>query len=367
MQQAQSIIEAIHAAPLARRVRLMHLSGDQERVITQSGLRQLLPTHIDLVAGPGCPASVCPAADIHQAVSLASHADLTLFADESLWRIPGPSGARPPRSLVEAQAQGADVRLIGAPVEAVLAARADPHREMVLFVAGFETLLVPLAGMVLEGLPANLSLLVCGRHVDVLLDATHGAALPPFDALLLPGNRYSLLGLDAWERFAQATGRPVAIAGYTGQAVLAAVRSLVESLAAGRTEVLNAYRPMARPGGNPLARQRLGQVFEVVRGRWRGLGAFGDSAYRLRERFSAHDADRRYPDFRPEVRGLAELPPGCGCTDVLAGRRRPLECVAYNRDCRPERPLGPSMASGDGTCRIQSLAGVAGFGSVVAG
>jgi hydrogenase expression/formation protein HypD len=367
MQQAQAILEAIYRAPLGGPMRVMHLSGDQERVITQAGLRQLLPGQVELLAGPGCPSSICPAADVYQAIRLAGQHGVTLLVDENLWRTPGPDGLSGPRNLAEAQAQGGDVRVVRAPIEAVVAARADRLREMVLFVAGFETLLAPLAGMILEGLPDNLSLLVCGRHVDVLIEQARGIGLPAYDALLLPGNRYSLLGLAAWRRFARKTGKPVAVAGYTGQAVLGAVRDLVEQVAAGQADLINCYRPMAREAGNPLARQRLQQVFEVVPGRWRGVGAVGDSAYRLREAYGRHDADRRYPDFRPEVRGHDEFAVGCDCTSVLIGRSRPVDCPAYHRGCDPELPLGPCMASGDGTCRIHSLAGIGDFGSVVPG
>ena len=149
MSSPQQWLDAIHKVPLDRALRILHLSGDQERVINQSGLRKVLPAEVELIAGPGCPASICPGGDVYQAVRLAQDHDVTLAVDESLFSVPAPTGLSGARSLADAQRLGADVRVIAAPIEAVLLATAAPEKQVVLFVAGFETLLAPLAGMLL--------------------------------------------------------------------------------------------------------------------------------------------------------------------------------------------------------------------------
>lgn len=360
MPVAQAHLDAIHALPSEGRVRVLHLSGDQERVITQSGLRHVLPAHVELIAGPGCAASICPAADVYQAVRLAQDHDLTLVVDESLLRVPVPSGLPGPRSLAEACRLGADVRAISAPIEAVMLAVAEPGREVVLFVAGFETLLAPLAGMVLGGLPDNLSLLICGRRVEPMLDQAPDAAVAGFDALLLPGNRCSVLGLASWESFAIIHGKPVAVADYTVSGLLAALHALLQCVAGDRVGVANCYRPLAKPAGNPEARERLRQVFDVVAGDWRGVGCIPHSAFRLRPTYAANDANHRFPDYRQASIGAADLADGCGCAGVVVGRSSPSACGGFNQACRPDHPVGPCMASRDGTCHVHSLAQVPG-------
>lgn len=356
MPALQNRLDAIHAMPLEQRVRVMHLSGDQERVINQSGLRRVLPPNVELIAGPGCSASICPGSDVYQAVRLAQDHDVTLAVDESLLSVPTPAGLSGAQSLADAQRLGADVRVITAPIEAVLLATAAPQKQVVLFVAGFETLLAPLAGMLLDGLPDNLSLLLCGRRVEPLVTERQQGALADFDALLLPGNRCSLVGLSDWASFATSRGKPVAVAGYTATALLVAIQALIESLAMGHAILSNCYQPFAKPGGNPTAQRRLAEVFELATGNWRGIGAVPLSGYSLRDRFAAADADQKFPDYRHFADGLSDFAEGCGCAGVISGNALPGACDEFGRTCRPEGPIGPCMASRDGTCYAQFFA-----------
>ena len=102
MPALNSRLDAINAVPLQRPVRLLHLSSDQERVINQNGLRSVLSRDIELVAGPGSPASICPGADLYQAVRLAVDHDVVLAVDESLLHVPVPAGLPGPQSLADA-------------------------------------------------------------------------------------------------------------------------------------------------------------------------------------------------------------------------------------------------------------------------
>jgi hydrogenase expression/formation protein HypD len=356
MSNPRARLAAINALPLPERVRILHLSGDQERAISQSQLRRLLPPQVELLAGPGCAATVCPSEDIQQAVQLAMVQGVTLLTDEALLRIPGPIGADVPRSLAEAQATGADIRTVSAPIEAVVLAREMPGREVVLFLAGFETLLVPLAGQLLEGLPENLSLLLCGRRVESLLEESAWSPLADFDALILPGNHCALLGVAGWERLAAALGKPAVVAGYSASGLLVALEALLAMVAEGGHGVINRFQSLARDRANPAAEACLSQVFERVGGRWRGNDRVIASAYRLRPAFARHDADRRFPNYRPQVGVGQDFDRGCQCRAVTYSGLAPTACAAFRGTCRPGRPVGPCMASVDGTCRIQSTA-----------
>lgn len=351
MSTLQDALNAIAALPLTRPVRILSVCGDQERVISWSDMRQQLPAPVELVPGPGCAASICPESDVLQALQLVQRHDLTLLVSDNLMRVPLSKPAGGPRSLTEAMSQGADIRPVSAPVDAVVAARAQPQREMVFFVSGFETLLAPLAGMVLEGLPENLTLLLCGRRAEPLIGSWLSANAERFDALLLPGNRCAVTGTDAWDRLSSSHAKPAAVAGYTVGNLLSAVHAVLEQVSRGKAEVVNFYRTLARPGGNALARDQLERVFEPYAGDWRGLGAVDDTGYRLRRTYDVINADRRYPDYRSQLQPTANfMPDGCECAGVLDGSKSPVDCPLFVSHCTPESPFGPCMASEDGTC-----------------
>jgi hydrogenase expression/formation protein HypD len=356
MNTPQLLLKAIADLPLPGPVRVLNLCGDQERAIGLSGLRRVLPEPVSLVAGPGCVASICPQADVFQAIQLARRHPLTLLAGDNMLRLPIDPALPGPPTLAEARLGGADVRPVSAPIQALLIARAQPVRETVLFLAGFETLLAPLAGMILQGLPENLSLLICGRRVEPLLEQRlRRRAGPRFDALLLPGNRCAVTGTHAWERIIGDHRLPAAVAGYTGSNLLAAVHAVLRQHCCGEARVDNCYRALVRPEGNAMVLDQLERVFEVTGGAWRGLGYVQSSGFRLRHAYRVFDADGRFPDYRGEASARAgDMPAGCECAAVVLGTKAPVDCRRFDRDCRRATPQGPCMASEDGACHLHS-------------
>jgi hydrogenase expression/formation protein HypD len=360
MKSPRDLVAAISAMPLPGTVRILNLSSDHERTINLFGLRRVLPNRVRLLAGPGSAACVCPQEDIYQAIQLARHHDLTLYAPPALFDTVLNAPVSGPRSLREASLDGADIQLAGAPVEAVMAARDRPEREVVLFLAGFEALLGPLAGMILEGLPPNLSLLLCGRRVDPLLEDSVARAGPWFEAVLLPGNRCAVTGTRSWEGISARLQLPAVVAGYTLAGLLGAVHALLSQAVEGKARVDNLYRALVRPDGNPMVRDAMERVFEIGEGGWRGLGRFSGSAYRLRQAYAGLDADERYPSYRGELdTSSGDLPDDCDCAAVLLGRREPHQCRHYQLDCRIATPHGPCMSSPEGVCHQRSLGLVA--------
>jgi hydrogenase expression/formation protein HypD len=349
MSDLRKALAEIAAVPLRREVRVLNLCGDQERIITLSEMRNLLPRGIDLVPGPGCAASLCPPEHIHQAIRLVERHDVCLLVDENLLRMPVQT-ADGVRSLHEVARDGADVRGVDSAAEAQHAAMQQPGRDCVYFVAGFETVMAPLAGMILDGLPDNLSILLCGRRSEPFVADLLGRAGDDFDALLLPGNRCALTGLDDWEDLVRAHRKPAAVAGYSTANILSALHALLQQHARGAVRVDNFYRGLARPEGDSVAIDRLDRVFELAEGRWRGFGSVPGTAYRLRRTYDPVNADSRFPDYRGEVAVDRSMPHSCQCGDVLGGRRLPPSCPHFAAGCTPLNPLGPCMASADATC-----------------
>lgn len=117
-----------------RNVRIMEVCGTHTHEIFKDGIRQILSPKINLISGPGCPVCVTPADFIDEAVMLAleKHCTITTFGD--LVRVPGSE-----KSLADARAEGAKVKVVYAPSDALDYAAAHPDEDVVFLSVGFET------------------------------------------------------------------------------------------------------------------------------------------------------------------------------------------------------------------------------------
>lgn len=337
----------------------MNVCGGHERTVSMAGLRAALPRSIELIPGPGCPVCVCPEEDIHLAVQLALRGDITLLAFGDMLRVPCNVPKGNVRCLTEARAAGADVRPIASPREAAQMALAQPSRQFVFFAAGFETTMAPVASLLGEGVPDNLTLLVAGRltwpAVAMLLDS----GTPGFQALIAPGHVATVMGPSEWEFVPRRHGIPTAIAGFTPPSLLAALHSVIRQVIARQPILDNCYPAVVHDGGNAGARKILHEVFDVVDAVWRGIGVIARSGFAIKAELGAADARVRFGDHVESVRKRAgEMPPGCACAQVVLGRIYPNECRLYGRACSPREPLGPCMVSDEGACRIWWASGI---------
>lgn len=352
MSNAADLLAAIHALPLNRVIRIMNVCGGHERSISQAGLRSLLPPQIELIAGPGCPVCICPEEDIHAAIELALRHDVTVLAFGDMLRVPVNGPKAGPRTLEQAKTMGADVRPLASPLDAVRIARQQPAKETVFFAAGFETTMAPLAAMLAEGVPPNLSILLSGRQtwpaVAMLLESGEAA----LDALIAPGHVATVMGAEQWRFVAERHGLPVAVAGFSAASLLAAILAVLQQLQAGRSGLYNSYPELVRPHGNRQAQTVMQQVFDVVPGEWRGIGVIADSAYGMRCDWQTQDARQRFPLAQTERTRAGQMPPGCDCAAVVLGRKTPVQCRLYGTACTPAQPVGPCMVSDEGACRI---------------
>jgi hydrogenase expression/formation protein HypD len=353
MTTARTWLKKIRALDLQEPIRIMNVCGGHERSVTLSGLRTALPRTIEIIPGPGCPVCVCPEEDIYQAIQLALHEHVILVAFGDMLRVPANAPKNQPRSLAEARAAGADVRPIASPAEARMIAEQNPGQPVVFFAAGFETTTAPVAAMLVEGVPDNLSLLLSGRLTWPAVSLLLNSEQPGFDALIAPGHVATVMGPEEWEFVTRQHGIPAAVAGFTPDSLLAAIYSALRQHLESRPFLDNCYRGLVRPGGNPLAKQHLQTAMAVGDANWRGIGSIPDSGFELREAYAAHDARRLFPDFNLEDRRRSgSMPPGCDCARVVLGKIYPNQCRLYGKGCVPRNPVGPCMVSDEGACRI---------------
>ena len=335
------------------KVKIMNVCGGHERSITMAGLRKALPDYIELVPGPGCPVCVCPEEDVFEAIQLALNEDIILVAFGDMLRVPVNVPKAQARTLEQAKAQGADIRPIASPTEAVAIARQNPDKAVVFFAAGFETTTAPVAAMMVEGVPDNLLLLLSGRltwpAVAMLLDS----GTPGFDALIAPGHVSTIMGPEEWAFVVEKHNIPAAVAGFQPDSLLAAMYSTLRQLNDERYFLDNCYPSLVKPGGNRSAKSQLSKAMDVYDANWRGVGIIPDSGYMLNKQYSSHDVRSQFPSYADDARKRAgQMPPGCDCAQVVLGKIYPNECKLFGTACKPRSPIGPCMVSDEGACRI---------------
>jgi hydrogenase expression/formation protein HypD len=356
---ARDWLERIRALPLEGPVRVMNVCGGHERSISMAGLRGALPEAIELIPGPGCPVCICPEEDIYAAIQLTRRPEVILVAFGDMLRVPTNGPRSEPRSLEQARAAGGDVRPLASPRQAARIAVDNPGREVVFFAAGFETTTAPVAALVAEGVPPNLSILLSGRRTWPAVAMLLESGAPGFDALIAPGHVATIMGPEEWAFVPADFGIPSAVAGFEADSLLAALYAVLRQRLEGRAVLENSYANVARPGGNPTARRILDQNLQVADARWRGIGTIPASGFALKPELGRIDAATRF-DLGPELdrKRAGEMPPGCDCARVILGKIYPNNCVLFGQACTPRTPVGPCMVSDEGACRIWWASGI---------
>ncbi|RLF15964.1 MAG: hydrogenase formation protein HypD [Thermoprotei archaeon] len=340
----EKVAKAIREVGVKGKVKIMHVCGTHEQVISHHGLRALLPSHVEVIAGPGCPVCVVPAKEVDEAIELAlrHHVVLATFGD--MYRVPGTQ-----LSLAEAKAHGADVRVVYSVRDAVKIAEENPSKQVVFFAIGFETTAPTTASELVSGPPRNFSVLVSHRLIPPVMELLLGIAETYFDGFICPGHVATIIGARPFKLFPEAYRMPTVIAGFEPLDVMVAVKHIVDQVARGEAKLVNEYRRSVRENGNPRALKLMEEVYEVYDGYWRGIGRVPASALRLKESFREYDARYR---FNVQVGPSRDLKPGCSCHLVLTGKLNPTECPLFAKACTPRSPQGPCMVSSEGTCNI---------------
>jgi len=341
---AKRVAEKIRkAAPSKDIVKICHVCGTHEWTITHYGIRSLLPENVEVIAGPGCPVCIVPASEIDEAIELALNgATVTCFGD--LLRVPGSR-----LSLLDARAEGADVRVVYSVADAVKMARREPEKPFVFFAVGFETTAPSTAVEILKTPPENMSFLISHRLIPPAMKALVEMEDLNLNGFIAPGHVSTIIGMKPYEVFPRDYGMPTIIAGFEPLDVLFAIYMIIKQLIKGKPQLENEYVRAVLPEGNMRAQKLMREAFKVENGRWRGLQTIPKSVLTLRDKYKKYDSRRKY-DLQVEC--SVDVPPGCRCHLVIVGKIKPTECPLFMKACTPRRPIGPCMVSMEGTCRI---------------
>ena len=329
----------------ARHYRLMEVCGGHTHAIYRFGLKDVLPSNIELIHGPGCPVCVLPMGRIDDGLALAGRQDVIFAAFGDMMRVPGAHG-----SPLEHKARGMDVRIVYSPTDALKLARANRQRHVMFFAIGFETT-APSTALTLmraraEGID-NFS--VFCNHVTIIpaIRAILDSPDMRLDGFIGPGHVSTVIGCRPYEWIARSEGKPIVVSGFEPLDLLQSIVMLLRQLREGRAQVENQYQRVVPWEGNRAALAAMAEVFELrPYFEWRGLGFISQSALKLREEYAPWDAERVF-----SVAGVRVTDPKAAqCGEVLKGVLKPHQCKLFGKECTPEHPVGALMVSSEGSC-----------------
>jgi hydrogenase expression/formation protein HypD len=323
---------------------IMEVCGGQTHTIVKYGIDEVLPAGIELVHGPGCPVCVTPLEVLDRAHAIASRPEVTFCSFGDMLRVPGSRG-----DLLQLKSEGADVRVVYSPLDAVQIAASNPARQIVFFAIGFETT-APANAMAValarrRGL-ANFSVLVSHVLVPPAIAAILDAPDNRVQAFLGPGHVCTVVGYDEYEPLVARYRVPIVITGFEPVDMLEGILKTVEQLEAGEARLDNQYGRVVTRSGNIASVALIQDVFEVCDRKWRGVGSIPHSGWRLREKYREFDAEQRFDVHAIETSESAV----CISGQVLRGMKKPHDCPAFGTTCTPDTPLGATMVSAEGAC-----------------
>ena len=329
----------------SRPLQLMEVCGGHTHSIFKYGIEQMLPDAVELVHGPGCPVCVLPMGRVDDCVALAEHPNVIFTTFGDAMRVPGSK-----KSLLQAKAEGADIRMVYSPMDALKLARDHPGREVVFFALGFETTMPSTAFTLLRAEAENIdNFSVFCNHITIIptIKAILDSPELSLDGFLGPGHVSMVIGSGPYAFISKHYKKPLVVSGFEPLDILQSVWMVMKQLAEGRCEVENQYRRVVPDGGNTAARDAVHKVFQLREFfEWRGLGSIDHSGVKLRDAYARFDAERKFsvPNLK-----IAD-PKSCQCGEVLKGVIKPWQCKVFGTACSPETPLGSLMVSSEGAC-----------------
>jgi hydrogenase expression/formation protein HypD len=349
--KAQSLVREIEAltgsVEIARNrpIQIMEVCGGHTHSIFRYGIEGMLPKSIELVHGPGCPVCVLPMGRVDDCVAIADRPEVIFTTFGDAMRVPGSR-----KSLLQAKADGADVRMVYSPMDALALARKNPQREVVFFGIGFETTMPSTALTVLQAEREGIeNFSVFCNHITIVptIKAILDSPDLHLDGFLGPGHVSMVIGTAPYEFIARFYKKPMVIAGFEPLDVLQSIWMVLKQIKEGRCEIENQYARIVPDAGNAPALRAVAKVYELREFfEWRGLGSIDHSGVKMRTAYARFDAERKFA--LPNVK-IAD-PKSCQCGEVLKGVIKPWQCKVFGTACTPETPLGALMVSSEGAC-----------------
>lgn len=338
-----SIIEKL-SKKLSRTINIMEVCGTHTVSIFKHGIRSIVPPNVKLISGPGCPVCVTPVEDIDKMLYIAKQKDVILATFGDMMRVPGSNG-----SLYKAKAEGADIRLVYSPLDALKIAEQNKEKKVVFFAVGFETTSPLIAATIAEAERKeifNFYIYSVHKLVPPALEVLVNTEELKLDGFILPGHVSTIIGSKIYEFIPLHYKKACVITGFDADDILNGISMLLSQIIEISPKVEIQYKDAVRPEGNPKAVEFLYRFFEPCDSNWRGIGVIPKSGLKLKKEFSHRDVEVLFNI--PEIKSVE--PKGCQCGLILRGVKIPPECPLFAKVCTPENPVGACMVSSEGSC-----------------
>ncbi len=327
-----------------KNIRLMEVCGGHTMALRKFGIQHMLPPHIELLSGPGCPVCVTGRSAIDHIIALARIPGNVIATYGDLIRIPGSVS-----DLNRERAAGADVRIVFSTLEALALAKKHPDLNVIFAGIGFETTTPSTAVAISEAQAQKIpNFQVLSLHK--LMPPAMGALIEQgvkIDGFIGPGHVSAVAGSGMYTQLLKQYGISIVISGFEPVDLLQSILMLTEMIEEERHGIEIQYKRVVTESGNLKARSIVEKVFMPVDDEWRGLGVIPGSGLAIRPEYAPFDVRNH---FSPVIRSAPE-PAGCICGAVLRGIRKPSDCTLFSKVCTPSNPIGACMVSGEGACQ----------------
>ncbi|NEU72206.1 hydrogenase formation protein HypD [Hassallia byssoidea VB512170] len=346
-QKAEALLHEIErlCLILGKPIKLMEVCGGHTHSIFKYGIEEVLPNTIELIHGPGCPVCVMPKGRLDDAIAISQNPNVIFTTFGDAMRVPGST-----TSLLQAKAQGADIRMVYSPLDSLQIARENPDKEIVFFALGFETTAPSTAFTILQAASAKIhNFSMFSNHVLVIpaLEALLDNPDLQLDGFIGPGHVSMVIGTDPYQFISQQYHKPIVISGFEPLDIFQSIWMLLQQLVENRCEVENQYNRIVETQGNIVAIEAINEVFTVRENfDWRGLGDIPNSGLKIRTKYAQFDAELKFTIPNLKVADHK----ACKCGEILKGVLKPWECKVFGTACTPETPIGTCMVSSEGAC-----------------
>lgn len=330
---------------LEKPIKIMEVCGGHTHSIFKYGIEDVLPEAIELIHGPGCPVCVMPKGRLDDAISISQNPNVIFTTFGDAMRVPGST-----ISLLQAKAQGADIRMVYSPLDSLQIAKDNPEKEVVFFALGFETTAPSTALTILQAESEKIhNFSMFCNHVLVIpaLQALLDNPDLQLDGFIGPGHVSMVIGTEPYQFISQQYQKPIVISGFEPLDIIQSVWMLLQQIVEKRCEVENQYNRLVEEAGNYVAIAAMNQVFEVRESfEWRGLDEIPNSAFKMRPEYAEFDAEVKFTIPNLKVADHK----ACQCGEILKGVLKPWQCKVFGTACTPETPIGTCMVSSEGAC-----------------
>lgn len=344
LKEIRALVKSIEITK-TRPLYIMEVCGGHTHAIFRYGVETMLPDEIELVHGPGCPVCVLPMGRVDDCVALAETPGVIFTTFGDAMRVPGSK-----KSLLQARAEGCDVRMVYSPLDSLALAKENPDKQVVFFALGFETTMPSTALTILQAEREGVeNFTVFCNHITIIptIKAILDSPELSLDGFLGPGHVSMVIGDSSYDFIADHYKRPLVITGFEPLDVLQGIWMVLKQIKEGRSEIENQYNRVVPSEGNAAALEAIAKVYELREFfEWRGLGSIDHSGVRIREPYTKFDAEQK---FSVPALKIAD-PKSCQCGEVLKGVIKPWDCKVFGTECTPETPLGALMVSSEGAC-----------------